>query len=64
MTPFDLDLARRCQRVLDDAAAERRRREARAVLEHASRGFGHDSFTMLRASDEHAFEIMQRGSLR
>lgn len=61
MTPFDLDLANRCQRVLDDAAEDRRRREARAVLEHAGRDFGHDSIALLRAADEHAYEIMQRG---
>jgi len=61
MTPHDLDLAHRCQRTLDMAAAERREREARAVLAHASRSFGHDSFALLRAADEHAYEIMQRG---
>lgn len=59
MTP--LDLAHRCQRVLDNAAAERRRREERAAAEPTEPAFGHDPITMLRASDEHAFEIMQRG---
>ena len=59
MTSDPLDLAHRCQRTLDMAAAERREREARAVLEHANRDFGHDSFTMLRAADEHAFEIIR-----
>lgn len=59
MTP--LDLAHRCQRVLDDAAAERRAAEERAVLEHVRRDFGHDSIALLRAADEHAYAIMQRG---
>lgn len=62
MHPLDLDLAHRCQRTLDTAAAERREREARAVLAHASRSFGHDPISMLRAADEHAYEIMQKRS--
>lgn len=59
--PLDLDLAHRCQRTLDIAAATRREAEARAVLEHPERSFGHDSFALLRPSDEHAYAIMQRG---
>lgn len=61
MIPPDLDLAHRCQRTLDIAAATRREAEARQALPQIARDFGHDSFSMLRASDEHAYAIMQRG---